>query len=184
MSGGWAPWQDSFDDELPTRTSSTAPPNPPPHVPRVQPTAHASLLPEMLTFDECRGGVIPDDPLKEIRRVNGVLARLREAQEPLPPKVRHGIVAQNSQIMRWAKAGAPVVFVAALTAACSPRHDKNTRPRELFRRLVCALKDPAWYQSYKDLVARVKRALSCLARVQYERQHTQRTSSSTLWTSR
>ena len=50
----------------------------------------------------------------------------------------------------------PVVFVAALTAACSPHRGRSARPRELF--------------SYRDLVARIKRASSCLARVQNELQ--------------
>ena len=48
---------------------------------------------ETLSFRDCRGGVLPDDALKEIRRVNGVLSRLRQAQEQLPPKFMHGMVA-------------------------------------------------------------------------------------------
>ena len=59
---------------------------------------------------------------------------------------------------------------AALTAACSPHHNKSTRPREMLRAVVYALKDPAWHQSYKDLVDHIRRASSCLARIQRELQ--------------
>ena len=40
MSGGWTPWEDSWDDALPSRTTPTAPPNPPPRIPCAQPAAY------------------------------------------------------------------------------------------------------------------------------------------------
>ena len=165
--GGYTPWQTSFDegDPPPGHSSTVPPPNPPPRGPRAQPPG-PPLTVETLSFRDCRGGVLPDDALKEIRRVNGVLSRLRQAQEQLPPKFMHGMVAPNQQIMGWARAGVPVVFVAAISAPCSPHHDRQTRPRELFRALVYALNEPGWHQSYRELVAKIKRASSCLARIQ------------------
>ena len=169
---GYTPWQESFeeDDPLPGY-SSTMPP--PPNQPRRPARTGARSIyetVEVISFQDQRGGVLPDNPLKEIRRVNGVLARLCQAQERLPPKIKHGLVATNQQIMGWARAGVPVTFVAALTAACSPRNDLRTRPRELFRALVYALGDPFYSIGYKDLVEYIKQASSCLARIQNELQ--------------
>ena len=170
---GYTPWQTSFDedDPMPGHSSSMPPPNPPPRSTRTGiHSVYATI--EVISFHDHRGGVIPDDALKEIRRVNGALARLCQAQEQLPPKIRHGVVATNQQIMNWAKAeaGVPVTFVAALTAACSPHNDSKTRPRELFRALVYALGDPVYYIPYDDLVKRIKRTSFCLARIQNELQ--------------
>ena len=86
--GGYTPWQASFDegDPLPGHSSTMPPPDPPPpRGSRVRPPGPPSME-ETLSFRDCRGGVLPDDALKEIRRVNGVLSRLRQAQEQLPPK--------------------------------------------------------------------------------------------------
>ena len=165
--GGHTQWQTSFDegDPLPGHSSTVPPPDPPPRGSHAQPPG-PPLTVETLSFRDCRGGVLPDDALKETRRVNGVLSRLRQAQEQLPPKFMRGMVAPNQQIMNWARAGVPVVFVAAISAPCSPRNDRQTRPRELFRALVYALNEPGWHQSHRDLVARIKRASSCLARIQ------------------
>ena len=169
---GYTPWQESFEEDDPMPGYSSTMPPPPQQPRRPARTGARSIYEtvEVISFQDQRGGVLPDNPLKEIRRVNGVLARLCQAQERLPPKIKHGLVATNQQIMGWARAGVPVTFVAALTAACSPHNDQRTRPRELFRALVYALGDPFYNIVYKDLVKYIKQASSCLARIQNELQ--------------
>ena len=58
MSGGYTPWQTSFDEDEPTAGASSSapptpnPPDPPSRGPRAQPSAYATLLPEVLSFEE------------------------------------------------------------------------------------------------------------------------------------